>query len=47
MLTTVIADELDAVAGASVRVLIFALEGKSFNNNVEADVWLVSVMMLA
>ena len=47
VLTTVIADELDAVARASVRVLIFALEGKSFNNNIEADVWLVPVMMLA
>jgi hypothetical protein len=47
VLTTVIADELDAVAVASVRVLIFALEGKSFDNNVEANVWLVPVTMLA
>jgi hypothetical protein len=38
-----IADELDAVAMASVRVLIFALECKSLNNHVEADFWLVPV----
>jgi hypothetical protein len=47
VLTTVIADELDAVARASVRVLIFALEGKSFDNSVEANVWLVPVTVLA
>jgi hypothetical protein len=43
VLTTMIADELDAVAMASVRVLIFALECKSLNNHVEADFWLVPV----
>lgn len=46
VLTTVIADKLDAVARASVRVFVFALEGKSFDNHVKADLWLVPVIML-
>jgi hypothetical protein len=46
VLTTVIADELDAVAMASVGILVFALESKSLNNHVEVDFWLVPVTLL-
>jgi hypothetical protein len=41
VLTTVVADELYAVARSSVRILVFALEGKPFNNGIKADVWLI------
>jgi hypothetical protein len=47
VLTTVIADELDAVASTSVGILIFALEGKSFDDHVKADFWLVPATFLA
>jgi len=46
VLTTVIADELYAVARTSVRIFIFALEGKSLDNNIKTDFGLVPVAML-
>ena len=41
--TTMVADELYAVARSSIRILVFALEGKPFHNGVKADIWLVPV----
>ena len=41
--TTMVADELYAVARSSIGILVFALEGKPFNDRVKADVWLVPV----
>lgn len=46
MFTTVIADELYAVARAGVRIFVFTLEGKSLDDNIKADVWLVPVEIL-
>lgn len=46
VLTTMIADELYAVARAGVRIFVFTLEGKSLDDNIKADVWLVPVEIL-
>jgi hypothetical protein len=42
--STVVADELYAVARPSIGVFVFALEGKPVNNGVKADFWFVPVM---
>jgi len=39
--TTMVADELYAVARPSIGILVFALECKPFHNGIKADVWLI------
>jgi hypothetical protein len=41
--TTVVADELYAIARSSIGIFVFALEGKPFDDRVKADIWLVPV----
>jgi len=41
--TTVVADELYAVARSSIGIFVFALEGKPFDNGVKADIGLIPV----
>ena len=43
VLTTMVADELYAVARSSIGILVFALEGKPFHNGIKADIWLIPV----
>lgn len=43
--TTVITDELYAIARSSIGVFVFALEGKPCNNGIKADVWFVPVKL--
>jgi hypothetical protein len=43
--TTVVADELYAVARSSIGILVFALEGKPFHNGIKADIWLIPVRL--
>lgn len=43
VLTTMVADELYAVARSSIGILVFALEGKPFHDGIKADIWLVPV----
>jgi len=42
--TTVVADELYAIARSSIGIFVFALEGKPLDNGVKADIWLVPVI---
>jgi hypothetical protein len=42
--STVVADELYAVARPSIGVFVFALEGEPINNGVKADFWFIPVM---
>ena len=41
--TTMVADELYAIARSSIGILVFALEGKPFHNGVKADIGLIPV----
>jgi hypothetical protein len=41
--TTMVANELYAVARSSIGILVFALEGKPFHNGIKANIWLVPV----
>lgn len=44
--TTVITDELYAVARSIIWVFAFALESEPFDNGVEANIWLVPANLL-
>lgn len=41
VLSTMVAQELYAIARSSVGIFVFALEGKPFHNGIKADVWLI------
>lgn len=43
VLSTMVADELYAIARSSVGIFVFALKGKPFHNGIKADVWLIPV----
>lgn len=43
VLSTMVADELYAIASSSIGILVFALEGKPFHNMIKANVWLIPV----
>ena len=42
-----ITDELDAVAESIIHVVVFALEGERFNEEVKTDVWLVPTNLVS